>query len=73
MPAEGRNWALTLLTLFAIIWMLRWASAVFIPVMLAVLISYTLSPLVSHLQRWRIPVPWGRRVFCSEYWEALAV
>lgn len=61
-PGEGRNWALTLLTLFAIIWMLRWASAVCIPVMLAVLISYTLSPLVSHLQRWRIPRAMGASV-----------
>ncbi len=55
LPGEARNWALTLLTLFAIIWMLRWASAVCIPVMLAVLISYTLSPLVTRLQHWRIP------------------
>ena len=53
-PGQARNWALTLLTLFAIIWMLHWAQAVCIPVMLALLISYTLSPLVSRLQQWRI-------------------
>lgn len=62
LPGEGRNWALTLLALFAIIWMLRWASAVCIPVMLALLISYTLSPLVSRLQRWRIPRAMGAAV-----------
>ena len=61
-PEQARSWALALLTLFAIIWMLRWARAVCIPVMLALLISYTLSPLVSRLQQWRIPRAIGAAV-----------
>ena len=62
LPEEARNWALALLTVFAIIWMLHWASEVCIPIMLALLISYTLSPLVSRLQQWRIPRAIGAAV-----------
>ena len=35
--------------------MLKWAGAVFIPVLLGLMLSYTLSPLVNRLQRWRVP------------------
>lgn len=35
--------------------MLRWASAFFIPLMIGVLLSYSLSPVVDALQRVRVP------------------
>jgi predicted PurR-regulated permease PerM len=50
-----RSISLALLTLLAVIYTLHWARAIFIPVMLGVMISYTLSPLVSLMRKWRIP------------------
>ncbi len=46
---------MTVLALLAVIWMLDWAQAVLVPIMLAVLISYALAPVVDGLHRWRIP------------------
>ncbi len=54
-PMEVYNISLTLLALIAVIVMLQWASAVFIPLMFGVMISYAFSPLVNLLQKWRIP------------------
>lgn len=54
-PVEIHSFPLTLLTVFAIIFMLHWAREVFIPLMLGVMISYALSPLVNVMWKWRIP------------------
>jgi len=37
------------------VYMLHWARAVFIPLMLGVMISVALTPLVDWLERWRLP------------------
>jgi predicted PurR-regulated permease PerM len=42
-----------------VIFFLRYAAAVFIPVILAILVSYALDPAVTQLARWRIPRPLG--------------
>ena len=55
MPVDVRNVALVVLATLASVFMLRWASAVFIPVMVGLLFSYALSPLVDWLQLRRIP------------------
>lgn len=55
MPVDVRSVSLVLLATLASIFMLRWASAVFIPVLVGVLFSYALSPLVDWLQAHRIP------------------
>lgn len=55
MPVDVRSVSLGLLTTLASVFMLRWASAVFIPVMVGVLFSYALSPVVDWLQLRRIP------------------
>lgn len=55
MAVDIRSISLALLTLLAVIYMLHWARAIFIPLMLGVMISYTLNPLVSLLRKWRIP------------------
>lgn len=57
-----RNLSLTLLTVFASIFMLHWASAVWIPIILSVLISYILSPLINQMQKWWIPRAIGTAV-----------
>jgi predicted PurR-regulated permease PerM len=54
-PINIRSIALALLTLFATLLMLRWAQAVLIPLVFSVLVSYSLDPIVSALERIRIP------------------
>ena len=52
---DVRSLSLVVLATLAGIFMLRWASAVFIPVLLGLLFSYALSPVVNSLQLRRIP------------------
>ncbi|MES2950850.1 MAG: AI-2E family transporter [Pseudomonadota bacterium] len=55
MPVDVRSISLVLIATLASVFMLHWASAVFIPVMVSVLFSYALSPVVSWLELRRIP------------------
>ncbi len=55
MPVDVRSISLAILAALAIIFMLRWASAVFIPVMVGLLLSYALSPVVNWLHVRRVP------------------
>ena len=54
-PVDIRSLSLALLTVMACVFALRAASAVFIPVLLGLAISYALSPLVDRLQRLSLP------------------
>ena len=60
--ADVRSLSLTVLTVLAVIFMLHWARAFFIPLMLGVMISYAFSPLVNLMQKWRIPRAIGAAV-----------
>lgn len=55
MPVDVRSVSLVVLATLASVFMLRWASAVVIPVLVGVLFSYALSPVVDWLQLRRIP------------------
>jgi predicted PurR-regulated permease PerM len=55
MPVDVRSVSLAVLATLASVFMLHWASVVFIPVCVGLLFSYALSPLVDWLQRRRIP------------------
>lgn len=55
MPVNVRSFSLVLLATMAGVFMLRWASAVFIPLVVGMLFSYALSPVVDWLTRHRIP------------------
>jgi len=55
MPVDVRNLSLAVLATLASVFMLRWASAVCIPVLVGLLFSYALSPIVAWLQSRRIP------------------
>ena len=55
MPVDIRNVSLVVLAVFASLFVLHWAKAVFIPVMLSVLFSYALSPLVNWSELRRVP------------------
>jgi predicted PurR-regulated permease PerM len=54
-PVNIRSAALTAILVLATIVLLQYAQPVLIPIVLAVLISYMLSPIVTLLQRVRIP------------------
>lgn len=52
---DVRSASLVVLATLAGVFMLHWASAVFIPVLVGLLLSYALSPVVNWLQLRRIP------------------
>ena len=55
MPVDVRSAALVVLAALAVLAVLRWAQAFFIPLMLGLVFSYALSPVVDWLHRRRIP------------------
>ncbi|XPG48670.1 AI-2E family transporter [Variovorax sp. KK3] len=54
MPVDVRSVALVVLSVLGVIFMLHWAKAVFVPLMLSLLLTYALEPLVGTLEKWRI-------------------
>ena len=61
-PVDVYSFSLALLAVLAVIFVLQWARAIFIPLMLGVMISYALSPPVNLMQKWRIPRAIGAAV-----------
>ncbi|MBE0576212.1 MAG: AI-2E family transporter [Desulfuromonadales bacterium] len=61
-PIDTHSVSLVLIAVLAAVFMLRWAMAIFIPLMLGVMISYALAPLVNQMRRWRIPNTIGAAV-----------
>lgn len=55
MAVNVRSVSLAVLAVLATVFMLRWASAVLIPLMLGLVTSYALTPLVNGLARRRMP------------------
>ena len=55
MPVDIRSVSLVILAVLASLFVLHWAKAVFIPVMLGLLFSYALSPVVNWLELKRVP------------------
>ena len=62
MPVDVRSFSLALLAVLAVVFVLNWASAIFIPLMLGAMISYALAPFVKQLHKWRIPRAIGAAV-----------
>ncbi len=58
-PVDVRSVSLALLATIATLFALHVGSAVFIPLLLGVTLSYALSPLVDRLERLRLPRPLG--------------
>lgn len=52
---DVRNMALAVLSVIAVLAVLRWASGFFIPLMLGLVFTYALSPVVDALARARVP------------------
>ena len=55
MPVDVRNVSLVVLAILASLFVLQWARAVLVPIMLSVLFSYAFSPLVNWLEHRRMP------------------
>ena len=62
LSVDIRSLSLAVLAVLAVIFMLHWARAVFIPLLLGLMISYTLSPAVDRLQKWHVPRAIGAAV-----------
>ncbi|AOG25114.1 AI-2E family transporter [Acidovorax sp. RAC01] len=73
MPVDVRNLSLALLALFAGVALLHWASAVFIPIMLSLLLTTALRPAVEGLWRLRVPRWLGAGVLLISLVSGLAV
>ncbi|WP_295855883.1 AI-2E family transporter [uncultured Xylophilus sp.] len=56
MPVDVRSISLAVLAVLGTLLVLRWAAAVFIPLLLALLLTYALSPAVDAMQR-RLRMP----------------
>jgi predicted PurR-regulated permease PerM len=54
-PIDIRSAALAVIAVLASVFALRWASAVIIPLMVGLMVSYALNPAVDALQRLRLP------------------
>ena len=55
MPVDARGLALGILATLAVVFTLQWAEKFFIPLLLGIIIAYTLNPLVVWLERIKIP------------------
>lgn len=55
MPIDIRSVSLTLIAILAVVFILRYAEAMIIPLVLGVLIKYALDPVVERLVRFRVP------------------
>lgn len=54
-PVSIRSASLVILAIIATVYFINWAQAVLLPLVVSVLISYALDPLVSTLDRLRLP------------------
>lgn len=61
-PIDVRNISLSVIAVLAVVLMLQYAQSVLIPIVLGILISYTLAPVVSWLQAIRVPRSIGAAV-----------
>jgi predicted PurR-regulated permease PerM len=54
-PMGARSLALTIIATLAVIFALQWAESFFIPLLLGIIIAYTLNPIVVWLEKVKIP------------------
>ena len=54
-PVDARGFLLTTLTVVACVLALQWARPLLVPIIIGMLVSYSLDPLVKRLALWRVP------------------
>lgn len=59
---NSRGVGVSIITIIAVLWLLRYAQEVFIPLVLAGLLFYALGPIVDGLQRFKVPRAIGAAV-----------
>ena len=62
MPVDAHSMSLKILAVLAVIYVLHWGQAVFIPVIVGVMINYALAPLVNLMEKWHIPRALGAAI-----------
>ena len=55
MPVDARGLGIAILSTVAVVFALQWAQKFFIPLLIGIIIAYTLNPLVVWLERIKIP------------------
>lgn len=73
LPVDTRMLALGILALIGSVFALSWAQAFFVPLLLGIVISYTLTPLVAGLEAIRIPRAAGAVIVMAGVIGALAL
>ena len=73
MPLDARGLALSVLAVLAAIFALSWAQAFVVPLLLGIVIAYTLNPLIAGLEAIRIPRVVGTVVVMASVMGALVL
>jgi predicted PurR-regulated permease PerM len=73
LPVEARGLALGILASLATVFALSWAQAFLVPLLLGIVIAYTLNPLVAWLEQVRIPRSAGTVIVMAGMIAALAL
>ncbi|MBC7609245.1 MAG: AI-2E family transporter [Polaromonas sp.] len=73
MPVSVRSLSLALLAVFAGLFVLHWAKAVFVPFLVGLILSYALSPIVNWLELRRVPRWLGAAVLLLSIFGTLGV
>lgn len=55
MPWDARTLAMSIMAILAVVFALQWAQKFIIPLLLGIILAYTLNPLVVRLERIKIP------------------
>jgi predicted PurR-regulated permease PerM len=72
-PVDGRGLALGVLAVLASVFVLSWAQAFVVPLLLGIVIAYTLNPLVAWLEAIRVPRVVGTVVVMASVMGALVL
>lgn len=54
-PAPPASWPVRVIAILAVLYFLQWAGDFLIPLLFGILLSYTLSPIVSAMERIKLP------------------
>jgi predicted PurR-regulated permease PerM len=73
MPVDARGLALGVLAAFACVFALSWAQSFIVPLLLGIVISYTLNPLVVWLEAIKVPRVIGTVIVMASVIGALAM
>lgn len=65
MPVDVRSASLALIAFILSLYALHWAAEILVPILGGVMMSYSLTPVVDHLERWKLPRAAGATALLS--------